>query len=486
MSVSESATCAEVAYREMYDFAADLFPIPRSLTGPGTRETLRRIGERVPELEVREVPSGTRCFDWEVPDEWSIREAYLVDPAGSRLADFAEHNLHVVGYSVPVDRTLSLAELEPHLHSRRDRPAAIPYTTSYYSRHWGFCLPHEQRSSLVEGRYRAVIDSTLGPGSMSYGEVVLRGGEEGEVLLSTNICHPSMANNELSGPVVLTALAQWLSRRDRRFTYRLVFIPETIGAIAYLSRNLESLRRNVVAGWVVTCAGDDRQYSLLSSRWGDTLADRITGRVLAERPALKRYPYLVRGSDERQYCLPGVDLPVVCVSRTKFYEYPEYHTSLDDLSLISPEGLGGMYEVLKSCIERLELEAPPGARRGDARDWSAPARVQTELDWGVERAYRELDDPGKDDLADRAPARRRYRLTTLGEPRLGSRGLYPTLHTQDTRRLTHTMMNVIAYSDGMHDVGMVAERIAAPVARCVELSERLVEAGVLERLDRDD
>jgi aminopeptidase-like protein len=421
---------------EMHSWAKDLFPICRSLTGNGVRETLAYIARIVPSLTVHEVPSGTQAFDWTVPDEWNIRGAFIEDEHGNRIVDFARNNLHVVGYSTPVDEWMSLTELQPHLHSLPDQPGAIPYVTSYYVRRWGFCLPHAQRESLAEGKYHVVIDSTLEPGSLTYGEILIPGREEKEIFLSTYICHPSMANNELSGPVVTTALARWISSLpETRFSYRIVFIPETIGAIVYISRHLEELRRRVVAGFVVTCVGDDRTYSLLHSRDGNTLADRAAKLVLRRHaPDLVEYSYLDRGSDERQYCSPGVDLPVASIMRTRYNSYPEYHTSLDDLNLVTPSGLEGGFDALRKTIELIERNHV-------------------------------------------------YHATTPCEPQLGRRGLYPTLSTRGAGFAVRSMTNVLAYADGTRDLIDLADHIDLSADEAVETAEKLAAAGLLKIVD---
>jgi aminopeptidase-like protein len=435
MSRFEIPEAEPLVHAEMYEWATRLFPICRSLTGDGVRSSLGILRNVVPGMVLHEVPTGTSCFDWVVPDEWNIRNAFIVGPDGERVVDFKNNNLHVVGYSMPVDLTLTLDELQLHLHSAEEQPDAIPYVTSYYSRRWGFCLPHREREKLKAGNYRVVVDSTIRPGSLTYGEFVLPGETTDEILLSSYVCHPSMANNELSGPVVLAALARWLSSRsDRRFTYRFVWIPETLGAIVYLSRNLAEMKARTKAGFVVTCVGDDRTYSLLQSRQGNSLADRVARHVLKHLvPRFEEYSFLQRGSDERQYCYPGVDLPVASVMRSKYDTYPEYHTSLDDLSLISPQGLGGGYEVYRLMLTLLE----------------------------------------HNDV---------FRTTTLCEPQLGKRNLYPDVSKKQNWGSVIDIVNVLSFADGKSDLIELCENIELPFTKVLPIVDVLHREGLVERV----
>lgn len=418
----------------IYEWANDLFYINRSLTGEGVRETLLYLKNILPDLFIHEVPSGTKAFDWTVPDEWTVRDAYIADESGKRVVDFHQHNLHVVGYSEAVDLWLDREELEQYLHSLPDQPNAIPYVTSYYERRWGFCLTHNQRMLLPQGLYHVVVESDLKPGVLNYAELILPGETDEEILLSTYICHPSMANNELSGPIVTTALAQWLqSLEKRRYTYRIVFIPETIGSIVYLSKNIDQLKRQVIAGFNITCIGDDRCYSYLPSRNGSSLSDQVALHVLHHTDTnFKRYSWLDRGSDERQYCAPGVDLPIATIMRSKYGEYPEYHTSLDNLNLITPSGLEGGYKAIRRAIEILE-----------------------------QNVY--------------------LRATVICEPQLGRRDLYPTLSTKESGEQVKAMMNLISYSDGTFTLLEIADLIREPFWELMPIVEKLVIHGLLEK-----
>ncbi len=417
----------------MYTLCQELFPICRSITGEGVRETLAILkAGYLPDLQVFEIKSGNVCFDWTVPKEWNVRDAFVIDPNGDKVLDFKESNLHVLGYSRPVDAVIPLEELQDHLFSLPEQPDAIPYVTSYYQERWGFCLKDLQRKALRPGNYRVFIDSELTDGSLTYGELVIPGETEKEVFISTYVCHPSMANDNLSGPAVATYLARWLtSLEHRKYTYRVIFIPETIGSIVYLSRNLDILKKRVIAGFNLTCIGDDRCYSYLPSRAENTLADHIALHVLRHMHSdFERYIFLDRGSDERQYCSPGIDLPVVSVMRSKYGAYPEYHTSLDDLSLVSASGLYGGYEVLKRCIECIERNE-------------------------------------------------KLKVTVNCEPQLGKRGLYPTLSKKSNYPRTRVLMNLLTYCDGENTLLEVAEKIGSPMWELFPWVDELKRQGLL-------
>lgn len=417
---------------ELLSFAKKLWPINRSITGDGVRDTLSEIKDILPSLKITEIPSGTPVFDWIVPKEWSIRDAYITTPAGEKICSFRENNLHLIGYSTPVHKKINLNDLQAHLHSLPDQPTAIPYITSYYQERWGFCISQQQRDRLVDGEYEVFIDSELFNGSLTYGELFIKGETTQEIFLSTYICHPSMANNELSGPSVATFIAKWISSREKnRFSYRFVFVPETIGSIAYLSKNKDSLKANVFAGFNLTCMGDNRGYSYLPSRNGETISDIVATHVLKHiDPSYKSYKWEDRGSDERQYCSPGIDLPIASIMRTKYGAYDEYHTSLDDFNLVTADGLEGGYIAIKKAIETLEQNLIP-------------------------------------------------KINVLCEPQLGKRGLYPTLSTKTSGVQIKLMMNVITWSDGTKSLLEIAEKCEVPVWEIYPIVEKLCEHKLL-------
>tara|TARA_X000000950_G_scaffold255796_1_gene320746 strand:+ start:1461 stop:2762 length:1302 start_codon:yes stop_codon:yes gene_type:complete len=417
-----------------FEFATRLWPIFRSLTGSGNRLTLSVIKEQLPNLSLKFFNSGEKVFDWNVPSEWEINSAYILTPDGSRICDINDNNLHLVGYSKPINKVVSLEELQLHLYSIEDIPDAIPYVTSYYKRDWGFCISHEQRMTLKPGNYQVIINSKIFDGRMDYGELYIKGSIDKEVLISTYICHPSMANNEISGPTVSTFLAKWLSSfGDTKYSYRFVFLPETIGSIAFLSRNLVHLKSSVIAGFNLSCVGDTRCYSYLPSRSGETISDRILKYVLIHADGdVKYYTWLDRGSDERQYCAPGVDLPVCTFMRSKFACYPEYHTSKDNLDIISNEGLSSSIETLKTVISLVESNIFPLS-------------------------------------------------TCICEPMLGKRNLYPskTISSNKLPRLTQYIRDFISYSDGTHDTIAIGMLINCPPKSLIEVQQLLLSHNLI-------
>lgn len=416
--------------KEMYDLIRVLFPFCRSITGDGVRKTLKVIQEHIP-IKIYEIPTGTKVFDWTVPKEWNIKDAYVTDENSNKIIDFKKNNLHIVGYSIPVNKTVGLSELQEHLYSLPEQPEAIPCVTSYYKENWGFCMAHKDREKLNEGKYKVFIDSELKEGSLTYGELIIRGESKKEVFLSTYVCHPSMANNELSGPAVTTFLTKWILNEQRRYTYRIIFIPETIGSITYLSKNLEVMKKNVIAGFNVSCVGDNKAYSYLPTRNSDTYADKVALNILSfKHPDFIKWSFLDKGSDERQYNAPGVDLPICCVMMSKYGSYPEYHTSLDNLDFVSLEGLAGAYDVLKECLRLIEEN-------------------------------------------------RKYKINCLGEPQLGKRGLYPTISTKSSGNEVRSMMNFIAYADGENDLIDISNKIKVPVWELYPIIKKLKQVDLL-------
>ena len=342
-----------VVGREMYTLIAELYPICRSITGDGLRKTLEILRSHIP-LQVHEVPSGKNVFDWVVPKEWNIKDAYIKNAKGEKIVDFQEHNLHVVNYSTPVNKDVSLNELKEHLFTLPDHPDWVPYKTSYYKEDWGFCMSHRRFLELEEGLYEVFIDSTLENGSLSYGELYLPGEEEEEILISCHVCHPSLANDNLSGVSLAALLAQYISSFKHRYAYRFLFIPGTIGAITWLALNEEEALK-IKHGLVLSGVGDEGNITYKKSRCGTAEIDRAASHVLKySGVAYEIMDFSPYGYDERQYCSPGFNLPVGCLSRTPYGRYPEYHTSADNLDLVQPRCLADSFLKVLSILEVLE------------------------------------------------------------------------------------------------------------------------------------
>ncbi|EIW9954701.1 DUF4910 domain-containing protein, partial [Campylobacter upsaliensis] len=385
-------------------------------------------------FQIHTLASGTKVFDWTIPPEWSVKDAYIITPQNEKICDFKKHNLHLLNYSTSIDTTLEFEELDKHLYSLKELPNAIPYVTSYYKKRWGFCLTHHQRLKLTRGKYRVFIDTKHDEkGVLNYADILIPSttNAKDEILISTYLCHPSMANNELSGPCVAIFLAKWLhTLTKRKYNYRFVFVPETIGSIAYLSKHLKHLKQNVKAGFVLSCVGDEGAYSLIHSPSANTLGDKIALHTLKNKKNFKEFNFLQRGSDERQYCSPLVNLPVVCVCRTRFGDFKEYHTSLDDLTLITPKGLGESLEAMEEIILNLENNAI-------------------------------------------------YKSTTFCEPNLGKRGLYPTLNLRNQPPQISTFL---AFCDGKNDVLDIAQMMNLQGYELENIIRDLLKHNLIKRI----
>ena len=413
---------------QMIQWMRDLWSYPRSLTGHGTLDTLKYLKGINKDLNIFSFKSGTNVFDWSIPDEWNIYNAYIEHESGQRFAEFSESNLHILGYSIPYNNYLSLAELLPHIYTQIDQPDVIPYVTSYYKDNWGFCMSENDKNNLSEGRYHVVIDSKKKPGAMHLADLVVKGESNEEIFFSTYVCHPSMANNELSGPALAPALIQYIKSNYKKpkYTYRFVFVPETIGSITYLSQNLEHLQKQVICGFNLSCVGDDRAYSHIESRIGNTLADNALQSALIGFDNAVKYSFLERGSDERQYCSPGVDLPLCGFCRTKYGEYPEYHTSADNFDVVTKEGIDGSFDVISTIIDAFEFNLFP-------------------------------------------------KINVKCEPQLGKRGLRSDISKKESIQEGKIRSDFIAYADGENSIFDISNRIKKNLKAVVE------EAKILEK-----
>jgi len=411
-----------------------IYPICRSITGDGVRATLDHLQEWIP-LERHEVPSGTSVFDWEIPLEWNIRDAFIADPSGHRIVDFKTHSLHVVNYSMPVRRKMTLDELQPHLYSLPDHPGWIPYRTSYYREHWGFCMRHRDRERLAAGPFEVVIDSDLAPGHLTYAESVIPGTTDGEAIVYTHTCHPSLANDNLTGIVTAAVLARELRMQAPRLTWRFIFGPGTIGSLTWLSRNESRLPR-LRSGLVIGLLGDAGPLTYKRSRMGRSATDRAVDYVLRSSACESRVvdfePY---GYDERQFCSPGFNLPVGRLTRSPNGQYPEYHTSADDLSLVRADKLTESIRVLAQAVSVLDAN------------------------------------------------RRPLNLSPKGEPRLGKHGLYGTVGGTAPGEFEHALLWVLSLADGSHDLVAMAARSALRFELLDAATTALERAGLVRTLE---
>ena len=418
-----------------------LYPICRSITGDGFRRSLRIVKNHFPQFKIKKIKSGTKVFDWNIPEEWNISDAYVIDKNGNKIINFKENNLHLVGYSIPINKYITKKELLKNLYFLKDQPKAIPYITTYYKKRWGFCVSFDQLNKIQKEYsnkdiFKVVINSNFKKkGFLNYGELILKGESKEEILISTYLCHPSMANNELSGPIVSMGLINYFRNLKKlEKTLRFVFIPETIGSISYLSKNLKQLKKNVIAGYNLSCIGDERQYSCMFTKYNNTPSDEaiIEAYKNLKIKKFKVYSFLERGSDERQYNSPGVDLPIASIFRTKYGKYPEYHTSLDDFSLVTLKGITGGFNVVKEAIKILLKNIYPKAN-------------------------------------------------ILCEPQMGKRGLYPNLSTKQKKTSSKAFLSFIQYSDGKNSIEKISKLIKLDLKTTKKIYSKLINHKLIRK-----
>ena len=425
--------------KKFYNIAkTKLFPITRSLTGDGVKKTLNIIQKEFPKLKIKKFKSGTKVFDWNIPEEWNVTDAYVIDKYNNKIIDFKKNNLHLVGYSVPIKKILQKKELFKNLYFLKNQPKAIPYITSYYKRRWGFCISYNEYKILdkrysLNDKFKVVINSNLNKkGDLNYGELILKGKSKKEILISTYICHPSMANNELSGPIVSMSIINYFKKKKLNKTLRFVFIPETIGSIAYLSKNIKYLKENVIGGYNLSCIGDERQHSCMFSKYQNSPSDEavIEAYKSLKIKKYKIYSFLKRGSDERQYNSPGINLKISSIFRTKYGEYPEYHTSLDNFNLVTLKGCVGGFNVARKSIEIL-----------------------------LQRIY--------------------PKCKIMCEPQLGKRGLYPTLSTKDKTKENKSYRNFLQYADGTNSLEKISNLIQLDLSSVKKIYSILLKNNLI-------
>ncbi len=420
----------------IYKLAVKLWPINRSLTGEGNRKTLKILKEICPSLKIKKVTSGTKAFDWKIPSEWNVKKAFITNSENRKIIDFEKNNLHLVGYSKKINSKYHFKDLKKKLHYIKKYPNLIPYVTSYYKKDWGFCISYNDFKKLdKKSSYVVNIDSTFNKkGKLNYGEIYFPGESKKEIFFSTYICHPSMANNELSGPCLAIYLAKLIAKKKNKYSYRFVFLPETIGSIYYLSKNLNNMKKHIIAGFNLTCVGDNREYSFLPSKYGNSLADKVSLKLLRKSvKKFKTYTWLERGSDERQYCSPGVNLPIASIMRSKYHTYKEYHTSGDNLKdVVTAKGLNESFNLFSEVIKEFENNLFPITK-------------------------------------------------VFCEPNLGKRNLYPKLTNSNKKKkkFSKDLLNFITYSDGSNSIEEIAKKIKLKKSNTINIYKLLTKMKIV-------
>ena len=420
----------------MYKVITDLFPVCRSITGPGIKKSLKYFELLNPKFKRIKFKSRQKIFDWKIPDEWSISDAYIQDlKSKKKYAKFNVNNLHVLNFSSPINKVVNKKKLFKHIYTIKNQPKSIPYVTSYYKKNWGFCLSELEKKKLKNNKYKVFINSKFTKGSLDLSHAIFKGKSRKEIFFSSYLCHPSMANNELSGPAVISKLANYISKKKNlRFSYRFVLLPETIGSICYLKKFTKNLKKNVICGFNISCVGDNKNYSIISSRQGNSLADISLLEKIKSKKNFKFYSFLERGSDERQYCAPGIDLPICGFSRSKYGEYKEYHTSEDNLDFINRKGLQGSFKILKSIVDSFE---------NDFSWYSFP------------------------------------KSKFYCEPNLGKRNLYPNISEKKNYNKLNLRMDLIAYSDGKRNLIEISKIIKRPINKIINELKILIRNKIL-------
>jgi len=418
----------------MFKWIKDLFPICRSITGDGIKKTLSYFEKINPELKRIKFKSGLKVFDWVIPLEWNIKDAFIIKN-GKKIVDFKKNNLHVVGYSHPINKTINKKDLLKKLYSEKKRPNAIPYVTSYYQKDWGFCISETKKKKLKEGNYKVFINSSLTKGNLECSHALIKGKSKKEIFFSSYVCHPSMANNELSGPSLLNAIMLYLKRNHKKnyYSYRFFLGPETIGSISYLSKYKDLLKKNIFCGFNLSCVGDERNYSHIHSKNENTISDQALSSSIFHFKNKKNYSFLERGSDERQYCYPGIDLPIATFCKTKFGEFPEYHTSDDNLKLVTEKGLNESLKVFVNIIDAFELGCIPSNKY-------------------------------------------------FCEPNLGKRNLYPLISKKGSYTNLKNRMNLLAYADGQNNIFSITKKINVPLEKVLIEYKILLKKKLLKNI----